>query len=199
MCFQPSFGGNSEDDYQLDFYRLMFISMAPASARQVRVPIPGPFYRAFANQLGDFVIFKDNHENEFRVMLDKSGAFAHFAEGFQSMVRYYNIRHGAWMRAYYKGDNVIAILIWNLDGSWIVYPRSNQLIMFFSPFVDRKSPGRVRGPATNNAIFDEGDFVPYYRFSYTPPLSPRMTQSTPLPPPSSFFIVVVNTLMLKEL
>ncbi|QHO51709.1 uncharacterized protein DS421_2g33240 [Arachis hypogaea] len=36
------------------------------------------------------------------------------------MVAAYNIRHGAWLRAYYEGDGTLCTSIRNLDGSHIV-------------------------------------------------------------------------------
>ncbi|XLR58465.1 hypothetical protein S83_009137 [Arachis hypogaea] len=120
MCLWPSADSSKNGDPNPDFYRLLFLALDPVIRR---VAVPGPFYHAFRHELGDLMMFKDNHGNEFHVMLDKVGNNEFLFEGFRSMVSAYNIRHEAWLHTYYQGDGTLCISIRNFDGSHIVYPR----------------------------------------------------------------------------
>ncbi|QHO29736.1 B3 domain-containing transcription factor [Arachis hypogaea] len=137
MCLWPSADSSKNGDPNPDFYRLLFLAL-DLVARQI--PVPGPFYRAFRHEFGDFMMFKDNHGNEFRVMLIKVGNNAFFFEGFRSMVAAYNIRHGAWLRAYYEDDDTLCISIRNLDRSYIVYPRLHSRSKFTAPTLKYTPP-----------------------------------------------------------
>ncbi|KAL4300944.1 hypothetical protein AHAS_Ahas17G0251500 [Arachis hypogaea] len=121
-----------------------------------RVPVSGPFYRAFHYELGDFMMFKDNHGNEFH--------------GFRSMVAAYNIRHGAWLRAYYEGDGTLCISIRNLDGFRIVYPRPHSRSNFTAPTLSSVNPHRTG--VLSRDVFHTGDVIPPFSIEYTPPTSP---------------------------
>ncbi|XLU24826.1 hypothetical protein S245_060892, partial [Arachis hypogaea] len=146
------------EDIRFDGSVLVDFGLLPA---QRRVPVSGPFYRAFHYELGDFMMFKDNHGNEFHVMLDK---------GFRSMVAAYNIRHGAWLRAYYEGDGTLCISIRNLDGFRIVYPRPHSRSNFTAPTLSSVNPHRTG--VLSRDVFHTGDVIPPFSIEYTPPTSP---------------------------
>ncbi|XP_057739313.1 uncharacterized protein LOC130956290 isoform X2 [Arachis stenosperma] len=167
MCLWPSADAGENGDPNPDFYRLLFLALDPVARR---VPVPGPFYRAFRHELGDFMMFRDNHGNEFRVMLDKVGNNAFFSEGFRSMVAAYNIRHGAWLRAYYEGDSILCTSIRNLDGSRIAYPRPRSRTSIAAPAssgVNYHQTGVFSG-----AVMHTDDVIPPFSIDYTPPTSP---------------------------
>ncbi|RYR74525.1 hypothetical protein Ahy_A02g009263 [Arachis hypogaea] len=176
--FCPSAETNENEDPNPDFYRLLFLALNPVAIHfqlpysDLRwVAVLGPFYRAFRHKLDDFMMFKDNHGNEFRVMLDKVGHIAFFSNGFRSMVAAYNIRHGVWLRAYYQGDGTLCISIRNLNGTRIVYPRSQSNSI---PTVRRLINVDQCRDAVSRDVFRTGDVIPPFAFPYTPPPSPRL-------------------------
>ncbi|RYR41614.1 hypothetical protein Ahy_A08g038020 [Arachis hypogaea] len=156
MCLWPSADSSKNGDPNPDFYRLLFLALdlvavhtaTKQSGLHRQIPVPGPFYRAFRHEFGDFMMFKDNHGNEFRVMLIKVGNNAFFFEGFRSMVAAYNIRHGAWLRAYYEDDDTLCISIRNLDRSYIVYPRLHSRSKFTAPTLSSINPHQYTPPTS---------------------------------------------------
>ncbi|XP_020967990.1 uncharacterized protein LOC110267180 [Arachis ipaensis] len=167
MCLWPSADSSENGDPNPDFYRLLFLTLDPVARR---VAILGPFYHAFHHELGDFMMFKDNHGNEFRIMLDKVGNNAFFSKGFSSMVAAYNIRHGAWLHAYYQGDGTLCISIRNLDRSRIVYPRPHTRSNSTGLTLISMDP--CRPGALSCDVFRMGDVIPPFAIEYTPPPSP---------------------------
>ncbi|KAL4287036.1 hypothetical protein AHAS_Ahas19G0146000 [Arachis hypogaea] len=86
------------------------------------------------------------------------------------MVAAYNIRHGAWLRAYYEGDGTLCISIRNLDGSRIVYPRPHSRSNFTALALSSVNPHRA-GILSRDA-FHMGDVIPLFFIEYTPLTSP---------------------------
>ncbi|QHO02137.1 hypothetical protein S245_044907 [Arachis hypogaea] len=116
------------------------------------------------------MMFKDNHGNELRVMLDKVGNNAFFFKGFHFIVAAYNIKHGAWMRAYYEGDGTLCTSIRNFDGSRIVYPKSHSRSSFTAPAVSRVNLHRAGVLSCD--VIHTGNVIPPFSIEYTPPTSP---------------------------
>ncbi|XLR13714.1 uncharacterized protein LOC110269568 [Arachis ipaensis] len=98
-----------------------------------------------------------------------------FSEGFRSMVAAYNIRHGAWLRAYYEGDGTLCISIRNLDGSRIVYPRPHSRSNFTAPTLSSVNP-HCTGVLSRD-VFHTGDVIPPFSIEYTPPTSPVLSNT----------------------
>ncbi|XLT12845.1 hypothetical protein HN51_058535 [Arachis hypogaea] len=167
MCLWPSADSSENGDPNPDFYRLLFLALDPVARR---VAVSGPFYLAFRHELRDFMMFKDNHGNEFRVMLDKVGNNAFFSEGFRSMVTAYNIRHGAWLCAYYQGDGTLCISIRNLDGSRIIYLRTHSRSNCTGPTMSSMNP--LRSGTLSRDVVRTGNVIPPFAIGYTPPPSP---------------------------
>ncbi|QHO28224.1 uncharacterized protein DS421_7g214820 [Arachis hypogaea] len=86
------------------------------------------------------------------------------------MVAAYNIRHGAWLRAYYEGDSTLCTSIRNLDGSRIVYPKPRSQ----SSFVALASSGvnHHRTRVVSRDVMHTGDVIAPFSIEYTPPTSP---------------------------
>ncbi|RYR77092.1 hypothetical protein Ahy_A01g001565 isoform C [Arachis hypogaea] len=93
-----------------------------------------------------------------------------FSEGFRSMVAAYNIRHGAWLRAYYEGDSTLCTSIRNLDGSRIAYPRPRSRTSIAAPASSGVNHHRTR--VFSRAVMHTGDVIPPFSIEYTLPTSP---------------------------
>ncbi|QHO15483.1 uncharacterized protein DS421_10g295310 [Arachis hypogaea] len=85
------------------------------------------------------------------------------------MVAAYNIRHGAWLRAYYEGNGTLCTSIRNLDGSRIVYPMPHSRSSFTASAVSSVNPHRTRDLSRD--VIHTGDVIPPFSIEYTPPTS----------------------------
>ncbi|MED6218905.1 hypothetical protein PIB30_030916 [Stylosanthes scabra] len=102
------------------------ITLDPKKALH-KIAIPGPFYRAFGEELGLEMDFFDNHGNRFPVIVKKkSQDSSTFCNGILSIILHYEIQNCALLKGRYLGANRVSFSVLKPDMNPIHPPKKTR-------------------------------------------------------------------------
>ncbi|RYR49387.1 hypothetical protein Ahy_A07g035871 [Arachis hypogaea] len=71
--------------------------------------IPSIFYRKYKDQLNQRMFFIDLNQNQVEVMIGKGHSCAYILAGFDTLVKFYELKEGGWMKVMFIGEDLFLI------------------------------------------------------------------------------------------
>ncbi|XLU63708.1 hypothetical protein S245_022917, partial [Arachis hypogaea] len=92
------------EDFDED--RTFYMQIDPVS---ILPEIPLIFYRKYKDQLNQRMFFIDLNQNQVEVMIGKGHSCAYILAGFDTLVKFYELKEGGWMKVMFIGEDLFLI------------------------------------------------------------------------------------------